>query len=319
MLFVVALALGILAMPLVVGVQAQGKVWRIGALIPEHSSTMEEVLEGLRNLNYVEGRNFILEQRRYTRSDQLPALAAELVQRNPNVIVAGTGRAGLALKEATKTVPIVVASSGDAVAQGLVASLARPGGNVTGSTSISPVLVSKRLELLREAAPRATRIATMGCSQEGGQSKREWSEVEAAAQSMSLHLAPIYVRQPEELSGGLERAMREKIDSVLVLDCGNLPPPARVTELVNAARVPALYPYLWYVQAGGLMSYGPNSAEMHRRAAIFVDKILKGAKPADLPVEQPTKFDLIINLKTAKALGLTIPQSLLMRADEVIE
>jgi putative ABC transport system substrate-binding protein len=136
---------------------------------------------------------------------------------------------------------------------------------------------------------------------------------------MSLHLAPIFIRQPEELSGGFERAMRERIDSVLVLDCGNLPPPARVTDLVNAARVPALYPYPWYVQAGGLMSYGPNSAEMHRRAAIFVDKILKGANPADLPVEQPTRFDLIINLKTAKALGLSIPSSLIIRADQVIE
>jgi putative ABC transport system substrate-binding protein len=316
----VALALGILAMPLAPNAQQAGKMWRLGALIPEYSSTMDEVLEGLHKLNYVEGRNFILEQRRFTRTDQLPALAAELVRLNPDVIVAGTGRAARALKEATKTIPIVIASSGDAVAQGLVSSLARPGGNVTGSTSISSDMTAKRLETLKEASPQANRIGVMGCHPDGDLlSKQQWLEAQAAGQSMGLRVVPIFIRQPEELPGAFEQAVRQKIEAVLVLDCTRLPRPEQVIELVNTARVPTLYPYPGYVRTGGLMSYGPSSAEMHRRAAIFVDKILKGAKPADLPVEQPTKFELLINLKTAKALGLTIPPAVLIRAEEVIE
>jgi putative ABC transport system substrate-binding protein len=313
------LILCLMVSPLAADAQQMGKVWRIGTLMPDHGSTLEEVLEGLHKLNYVEGRNFILEQRRFTKPDQLPTMAAELIGLNLDVIVAGTGRAGLALKAASTTVPIVVASSNDAVAQGLVASLARPGGNVTGSTSISPELAAKRLEILTEAAPRIARIGVMGCAPEGVVSKKEWAEVESAGRTMGLRLVPIFIRQPEELSREFERAMRQKIEAALVLDCGLLPHPEHVINLVNTARVPALYPYPWYVQAGGLMSYGPNSAEMHRRAAIFVDKILKGAKPADIPVEQPGRFDLIINLGTAKSLGMTIPQTMLMRAARVIE
>jgi ABC-type uncharacterized transport system substrate-binding protein len=162
------------------------------------------------------------------------------------------------------------------------------------------------------------RIGVMGCFPEGSLSKLHWSEAESAGQRMGLHLVPIFIRKPEELSGAFERAIHQKIDGVFVQDCSSLPKPEQVVGLTKTSRVPASYPYPWYVQAGGLMSYSPNSAEMHRRAAIFVDKIFKGAKPADLPVERPTKFDLIINLKTAKALGLRIPQSLLNRADEVI-
>lgn len=266
------LTLCFLVLPLAADAQQAGKVWRIGALMPEYASTMEEVLEGLRQLNYVEGRNFILEQRRFTTTDQLPTLATELVRLNPDVIVAGTGRAAVALKAATTTVPIVVASSGDAVAQGLVASLARPGGNVTGSTSISPDLAAKRLEILTEAAPRTAQIGVMGCALETVVSKQQWAEVEPAGRTMGLHLVPIFIRKPEELSGAFERAMRQKIKAVLVLDCGTLPRPEHVINLVNTARVPAVYPYPWYVQAGGLMSYGPNSAEMHRRAASVVSR-----------------------------------------------
>jgi len=314
-----SLALGFVLVPLIAIAQQPEKVWRIGALMPERATTMEEVLDGLRKLSYVEGRNFVLEQRRYTRTEQLPTLATELVGLKPDVIVAGTGRAALALKAATTTVPIVVASSGDAVTQGLVASLARPGGNVTGSTAISADLVAKRLQLLTEAAPRIARIGVMGSFPEGTLSNLQWSEAESAGRKMGLHLVPIFIRKPEELSGAFERATQQKIDGVLVQDSAVLPKPEHLVGLVKTSRVPDMYPFPWYVQAGGLMSYGPDSAEMHRRAAIFVDKILKGAKPADLPVEQPTKFELIINSKTAKAIGLTIPASVLMRADKVIE
>jgi putative ABC transport system substrate-binding protein len=316
----VSLVLVLLAAPLAAEAQQTGKVWRIGLLmLGDRPGAMKALVEGLRELNYVEGRNLILEHRRAARNDQLPTLATELVRFNPHVIVAGSGRAASALKAATKTVPIVMASSGDAIAQGLVASLARPGGNVTGFTNISTELAAKRLEILKEGAPRAVRIGVVGCQEESPVSKRQWSEVQPAAQRLGLRLVPIFVRQPEELSGAFERAMRQKIEAVLVFDCTILPRVEDVTGLVNRSRVPAMYPVPRYVQVGGLMSYGPDPTDQYRRAAVFVDKILKGAKPADLPVEQPTKFELVINLKTAKALGLTIPPSVLVRADHVIE
>jgi putative ABC transport system substrate-binding protein len=312
------LGLAILWVPLAAQAQQTGTVWRIGVLMPERAGALEAVVEGLRKLDYVEGRNIILEVRRAARDDQLPKLATELVRLNPHVIVAVTGRAALALKAATKTVPIVMASSGDAVGQGLVASLARPGGNVTGMTVVSPDLAAKRLQILKEAAPRAVRIGVIRCSEEDAVNKRQWSEVQPAAQQMGLHLVSILVRRPEELSRAFEGAMREKIEAILVFDCSTLQP-EQVKGLVSKSRLPALYPSPRWIQAGGLMSYGTNSEDLYRRAAVFVDKILKGAKPAELPVEQPTKFELIINLKAAKALGLTIPPSLLVRADQVIE
>jgi putative tryptophan/tyrosine transport system substrate-binding protein len=312
------LSVPLLWVPLAAHAQQTETVWRIGVLMPERPGELELLVEGLRELKYVEGRNIILEPRRAARADQLPALATELVRLQPHVIVAITGAAALALKDATKTIPIVMTGSGDAVRQGLVASLARPGGNVTGLTLISPELAAKRLQILKEAAPRAARIGVIGCRTTEPVSTQQWSEVEPAAKQMGLHLVPILVRQPEELSGAFEAALREKFEAILVLDCSRLPS-ALVTGLVNKSRVPALYSSPRYVRADGLMSYGQNSEEQYRRAAAFVDKILKGAKPAELPVEQPTKFELIVNLKAAKALGLTIPQSVLVRADKVIE
>ncbi len=306
--------------PLAAEAQQTRKVWRIGVLMPaERPGTLEALFEGLRELDYVESRNLILEHRRFTRRDEMPALATELVRLNPHVIVAGAGRAALALKAVTKTVPIVMANSSDAIAQGLVASLARPGGNVTGFTIMSPELTAKRLEILREVAPQAVRVGVLGCQSEDPASKGQWSEAQSAGQRVGLHLVPIFVRQPEELSSAFVGAMRRKIEAVLVFDCGSLPQAEHVTGLVNKSRVPAVYPFPRYVHAGGLMSYGPDTVENYRRAAIFVDKILKGAKPAELPVEQPKKFELVINRKTAKALGLTIPQSLLVRVDQVVE
>ena len=298
--------------------QQTDRAWRIGVLMPERPGALETLVAGLRELGYVEGRNITLETRLAASADQLPALAAELVRAKPDVIVAITGVAALALKDATKSIPIVMASSSDAVRQGLVANLPRPGGNVTGITLISPDLAAKRLQILKETVPRAARIGVIGCHTSDPVSTQQWSEVQAAANRMGLHLSPILVRQPEELPRTFETAFRERIEAILVLDCSRLQS-ALVTGLVNKRRVPALYHSPRYVQADGLMSYGPSVEEQYRRAAAFVDKILKGAKPGEIPVEQPTKFELIINLKTAKALGLAIPPSVLLRADKVIE
>jgi len=300
--------------------QPAGPLWRIGVLTPERSGATENIVEGLRELNYIEGLNIIVEERRAASVDEMPKLAAELVSLKPDVIVAVTGRAALALKAATKTVPIVMATSGDAVGQGLVTSLARPGGNVTGMTVISPELAAKRLQILREAAPHARRIGVVGCPEKGFVSERQWAEVQRAAPDLGLRLAPIFIQKPEELPQAFDGAMQKKVDAILVLDCSRaLPFPKPVTDLVSKARIPALYPFPRYVEAGGLMSYGPNTADQYRRAGRFVDKILRGAKPAEIPVEQPTKFELIINLKVAKALGIAIPQAMVMRSDRVIE
>lgn len=316
--FALFLYLAIACMPDVAHAQPTA-VWRIGVLTPERTGVMEGLIEGLRELNYVEGRNIILEQRRAANDDELPRLAAELVRLKPDVIVAVTGRAALALKAATKTVPIVMATSGDAVGQGLISSLARPGGNVTGMTVISPDLAAKRLQILKEAAPQATRIAVIGCPEKGFVNEQQWSEVQRAAQRLGIRMVPVFIRRSEELPRTFDRAMREKIEAILVLDCSILALPDRVTDLATKARVAALYPFPRYVLAGGLMSYGPNTEEQYRRAAVFVDKIIKGAKPAEIPVEQPTKLELLINLKVARALGLAVPPSLIVRADKVIE
>ena len=310
--------LAILWAPAAVWARQAGTVWRIGVLMPERPGALEAVVEGLRDLNYVPGRNIILETRRASTADHFPKLAAELVRLNPHVIVAVSGGAARALKAATNTVPIVMASSGDAVADGLVASLARPGGNVTGLTFISPDLTAKRLQILTEAAPGSGRIGVIGCRSETAVMKAQRSEVQSAARHMGLQLISFMPATPEELSRAFDGAQREKMDAILVLDCPRLPH-EHVTSVVRRSRLPALYPYPRYVQAGGLMSYGPNSEQEYRRAATFVHKILQGAKPAELPVEQPTNFELIINLKTAKVLGLSIPPSLLAKANQVIE
>jgi putative ABC transport system substrate-binding protein len=293
-------------------------LWRIGVLMPERPGALEALVEALREFKYVEGSNIILQPRRAASAEQMPKLAAELVHLKPHVIVAITGVAAVALKDATKTIPIVMASSGDAVRQGLVASLARPGGNVTGLTIASPDLAAKRLQILKETAPRAARIGVIGCRSTDPLSTQQWLEVQAAAHQMRLQLVPILVGRSEDLPRAFEVASLDRIDAVVVLDCSSLPS-TMVTSLVNRSRLLALYSSPRYVQADGLMSYVQNFEDQYRRTAAFVDKILKGAKPAELPVEQPTKFELIINLKTAKALGLTIPPSMLARADKVIE
>jgi putative ABC transport system substrate-binding protein len=317
------LALSLLAAPLGAEAQQAGKVPRIGFISmwagPSDNAQLDAFRQGLRALGYVEGQNVALEIR-YAgdRFEKLPDLAAELVRLKVDVIVTQSGVAGMAAKEATQTIPIVMASSKDAVRQGLVVSLARPGGNVTGLTLISPDLSQKRLELLRELFPKLSRAGVLWCA--AGSPATEWTETLAAADALKVKLSSLEVRGPQDLASAFASAVRQRLEAILVFDCSLLnPSAARITELSMKNRLPAVYPFSIYPAAGGFMSYGPDLRDAARRAAAYVDKILKGAKPADLPVEQPTKFELVINLRTAKALGLTIPPAVLVRADEVIE
>ena len=294
------------------------KVWTIGYLAvgsPEFLA-YGYFIEGLRALGYVEGRNVRIERRfANNRPDLLPGLAAELVRHPVAVIVAGDSEAIRPAREATTSIPIVMTVSGDPVGDGFVASLARPGGNVTGLTNISPDLAGKRLQLLREALPRFSRLAVLG-----RRDARDWSELTALTDALGVKLQRLEVNRPEEFERAFQAAAEARADGLLVL-----PSPltnrsaTRLVHLAAERRLPAVYPLGRYAELGGLMAYGPNIPDLQRRAGIYVDRILKGAKPADLPVEQPTRLELALNLKTAKVLGLTFPSTLLARADEVIE
>ncbi len=322
----VSLVCSLLTWPLSAEGQQAGKVYRLGYLgigpPPDGRDTRLDLFrQGLRDLGYVEGRNLALEIR-YTREkpERLPDMAAELVGLKVDVIVTSSGVAALAAKKATQTIPIVMLTSGDAVRQGLVASLAHPGGNVTGFTLISPELSRKRLELLREMLPKLSRVGVLWCGAAGPVADQEWAETQAAASVMGVALSSLVVRGRDDLASGFALAAKQRVQAVLVFDCSRLHLNyAHIAELSLKHRLPAMYPLPRYPQAGGLMSYGANDQDTPRRAATYVDKILKGAKPADIPVEQPSKFELVINLKTAKALGLTMPPSVLVRADQVIE
>lgn len=287
----------------------------------EISATIETFRQGLRELGYVEGRNIQIEYRWADgRFDRLPGLAAELVRLGVNVIVAANTPAALAAKNATSTIPIILVTSGDPVGSGLVASLARPGGNVTG-LSLMPTLAiaGKQLELLKEAFPTLTHVAVLA-NPANPPTAGLLVEIELAARSLGLRLRVVQVREPKEFSDAFDTMKNERVSALLViadpLVANNR---ARIVAFAATNRLPAIYPYGTFADAGGLMSYGANLSDLHRRAATYVDRILKGAKPADLPIEQPTKFELIINLKTAKTLGLKIPQLVLLRADRVIE
>jgi putative ABC transport system substrate-binding protein len=323
---------GLLAAPLAVEAQQAGKVPRIGILTLNRATApriLEVFLQGLRDLGYVEGRNVGIEyQDANGNLERLPALSAELVRLNVDIIVTFTGTVAIAAGKATQTIPIVMAASGDAVRQGLVASLAHPGGNITGLTTISPDLSQKRLEIFRDAVPKLSRVGVLWCGGSGPTSVREWAETRAAARTLRIQLVSLEVlgcgvSQPkcaDGISTAFLLAERQRAQAILGFDCPPLvPSAARIADLSIKHGLPGMYPVSLYSIAGGLMSYGPDLADLARRAAIYVDKILRGAKAADLPVEQPTKFELVINLKTAKALGLTIPPSLLQRADQVIE
>jgi ABC-type uncharacterized transport system substrate-binding protein len=303
--------------------QPAGKIARIGYLAIERTPSAtpreEAFLQGLRDQGWTEGQNLVVERRYWeNRSDRLPVVADELVRLKVDVIVTTSGTAALAAKKATRTTPIVMTASADAVSQGIVDSLARPGGNVTGLTNISPDLAGKQLELLKETFPRISRVAVLSCPSSGGTvGDRRKSETDTAARALKVRVQSFEVSGPEKVESALNAATRERAEAIFVNDCAVIPP--STVDLIAKMKLPAIYPTSRFADAGGLIVYGPSGSDLARRAAIYVDKILKGAKPADLPVEQPTKFELIINLKTAKQLGVTIPQSVLYRADRVIK
>jgi len=312
--------------PLAAEAQQAAKVPRIGYLRVNLASTPhlhEAFLEGLRDLGYVEGRNVVIEYRDGEgKPERFPALAAELVALKVDVIVVPGTLGALAAQQATRTLPIVFVGSADPVTSGLVTSLARPGGNVTGLSNLAQELVGKCLELLKQAVPGVSRVAVLW--HPGGVPERTekdmLKEAEVAARALGVRLQFVEARGPADFDRAFSEMTRERAGALTMLVSAMLiNERRRLVDLAAKNRLPAVYPRREFVDAGGLMSYGPNGAELYRRAATYVDKILKGAKPADLPVEQPTKFELVINLKTAKALGLTIPQSILIRADQVIQ
>jgi putative ABC transport system substrate-binding protein len=272
----------------------------------------------LSNLGYIEGKNIVFEHRYYEGNlDRLPALVGELVRLKVNIILASSTPAARAAKKATSTIPIVFFVQGDPVVAGLVESLGRPGGNITGFTSISPVIAGKRLELLKETVPKLSRVAVLWTPR---QSEQSWKQSQLAARELGLHPYSMEVSNADQFDSAFKEAIKAGSTALAVT-----PTPLAnsnrklIAELAAKNRLPAIYPDSRWANSGGLMSYGADRTERYRRIALIVDKILKGAKPADLPVEQPTKFELVINLKTAKALGLKIPAHLLMAADKVIE
>jgi putative ABC transport system substrate-binding protein len=318
----VAAAGGFIAMPAVARAQQAGKAHRIGFLSLQSglTSTTEAFRQGLRELGYVEGRNLIIEYRWAARKEErLPGLAAELVRLKVEVIVTAAAPTVEAARRATSTIPIVMAAVADPVGSGLVASLARPGGNVTGLTALSTELAGKRLQLVRELVPKGTRVAVL--AYHGTSATRLFLEqMRAAAQEIAVHLVVQEVTEAGDLPGAFTAMQHERAQALIVQITPFSADNAKlIVELAAQHRLPAMYDVRSFVEAGGLVSYGPSLPEMFRRAAFYVDRILKGAQPADLPVEQPTTFELVINLKTAKALGLTLPQSLLGRADQVIQ
>jgi len=313
------------ALPLAAHAQQTAKVPRVGWLSPGSRASDEKFLasfhEGLRELGWVVGQNIAIEPRwAEGRFERLPDLAAELVQLKVDVIVANVTQASLAAKHATSTIPIVMVGVGDPLGSGLVDNLARPGGNVTGPSSMLAEVSVKQLALLKEAVPNASPVAVLRNPANPVWQASALRETQAAALAMGLRLQLLEARGPDELEGAFAAMSRERAGALFVpADIIFVGHAQRMAELAARHRLPAMFGFREHVQAGGLMSYAASFALMFRRAATFVDKILKGAKPADLPVEQPTKFELVINLKTAKALGLTIPQSVLLRADEVIQ
>jgi putative ABC transport system substrate-binding protein len=320
----VTLALGLLVAPLAAAAPPAGKVWRLAFLGDASATaraayTLEPLRDGLRELGYVEGQNIILEVR-WTdgQTERLPELAAELVRLKVDVIVTHGVPAARAVKTATTDIPIVVATAADMVGAGLVANLARPGGNVTGTSDQVTELSGKVLQLLQEVFPGLNQVAVLWNRQNPG-AARTSEATQTAAHKLGLQVSSLDVRSPDEIAVALEAAAEGRADAVIVVhDPLMIEHRTRVAQLALEKRLPAVSAVGMLTKAGGLMSYGPDNPGLFKRAAVFVDKILKGAKPADLPVEQPTAFELVINLKTAQALGLTIPPSVLFQATEVI-
>ena len=322
---IASVAVGILSLPFLAAAQPAQKVFLVGHLsaagrTPD-GAPPRALREGLRGLGYVEGQN-IAYQARFAEAkvERLPDLAAELVRLKVDVLVTQGGLAAAAAKRATSTIPIVMAlASGDAVATGLIASLARPGNNITGLTDESVQLSAKRMELLKEAVPKATRIAVLWNENDQGMTLR-YREIEKAARLLQVEVQALGVREPDDFDAAFAKMARQRPDAMfLVADALTNVNRKRFIEFAATQRIPAMYETDLLVRDGGLMSYGPRIEDSFRQAAVYVDRILKGAKPADLPAQQPTTYNLAVNLKTAATLGLTIPPSLLVRTDDLIQ
>jgi putative ABC transport system substrate-binding protein len=321
---VIALGAGALAGAGAARAQAPAKVPRIGFLSAHTSSDTVPWHQafglGLRDVGWADGKNINIEYRYAEgKSDRTPQLAADLVRLKVDVIVASVTPDALAAHKATRAIPIVIVAAGDPVALGLVESLARPGGNITGLTSMTSELGGKRLELLKEILPKLSRVAVLWNPQNAG-SPSSWKEVQLAARRLGVQLHSLEVRSSNDFDKAFEDATRARAGALFIIpDPVITPNLKRIADLAASSRLPSMFHVSEFANAGGLVSYGPDRADMFRRAATFVDKILKGAKPGDLPVELPTKFELVINMKTAKSLGITIPRPILLQATRVIE
>jgi ABC-type uncharacterized transport system substrate-binding protein len=316
-------AVALLGVAVIAEAQQPTKVPRIGYLTAASLSAMaprfEAFQQGLRELGYVEGKNIVIDYRSPEgKFDRLPALAAELVRLQVDVIVTGGGAATRPAKEATSTIPIVMAQDSDPVGNGFVASLARPGGNITGLATLAPEISGKQLELLKEIAPKLSRVAVLGNATQPG-SPQALREINVAADAFGVQLQYLEIQAPKDIETAFQAASKGRADAVLLMASPiTFSQRRQVVDLAVKSRLPTIYGRPEYVEDGGLVFYGPSYTDLFRRAATYVDKILKGAKPADLPIEQPKKFEFIINLKAAKLIGLTIPPNVLVRADKVI-
>jgi putative ABC transport system substrate-binding protein len=322
--FIALLGAATLAWPRPLRAQRTGKIWRLGVLetIPPalNAANFDALREGLRTRGYVEGKNLVIEYRSADgRTERFAELAAELIRLKVDVIVTRGTPAVQAAKRATATIPIVMAASGDPLGTGVVAGLAHPGANVTGLSAFTRELLGKRIEMLREAVAGISRVGFLH-NMENPVARTQWEELKSAARPLQFEPILLDAQKPEDIERAFETAVARRADALVVgndtVTQANL---RLVVELAARHRLPATYLSRTFVDAGGLMTYGVSYPDLYRRAATFVDKIFKGAKPADLPIEQPTVFDLVVNLRTAKALGLSIPESFLLRANEVIE
>jgi putative ABC transport system substrate-binding protein len=318
----IASTVAFLAAPLAAEAQQAGKVYRIGVLdtspLARNAANLDAFRQGLRDLGYVEGQNFVIEYRSPgNRANEFPDLANELLRLKVDLLLTRGTPAVTAAKNATRTIPIVMAASGDPLGAGVVTGLSRPGGNVTGLSALTAEVSGKRLQLLKDAIPGIQRIAAV---LDRGVPVTQWRTIEQAARSMGLEPQLLYIEKAEDLGPAFDAAFKQRADAVVVglgpVIQNNV---GRVVDLATRHRLPSAFTSREFVDAGGLMAYGVSYPDSYRRAATYVDKIFKGAKPGDLPVEQPTKFEFVINMKTAKALGLTIPPPLLAQADRVIE
>jgi len=321
-MFMGGIASALIAVPLGARAQPVGRVYRIGILEPisaaQNAANLNALRNGLRDLGYVEGRNLIIEYRSADgRAERFPDLAAELVRLKVDLIVTRGTPAARAAKSATETIPVVMATMGDP--RSIVASFARPGGNITGVTTFSTELTAKQIQILKELVPNLSRLALVH-NMDNPAAPPEWEEVKAAAKSLGLQAELFDVRNKDDLSRAFDLAVRQRVGALVIGADGLMQANQQlIVDLAARNKLPGVYPNREFVEAGGLIAYAVNYPDLYFRFAALIDKILKGAKPGEIPVEQPTKFELVINLKTAKMLGLTVAQSLRLRADEVIQ